>query len=623
MSDVGFQQLRMTVQWDGTQTLTFRSNIKAAVDCALLQNVTPVLAIYPAKPTLIGSSDSAQSSFASFVALVGTAFPSVHNFIIGNEPNVNRFWQPQYSGGQDAAAKDYEHTLAYSYDRLKVARPDVTVWGPAVSSRGNDNATAASNPSHSPTWFIKSMGDAYRASGRSKPIFDEFNMHPYPPTQDTDPFSKPFQWPQAGAANLDRTKQALYDAFHGTAQPIPAEQAGGATAQFAGGGLAINLDEAGEQTVVTGHDGAYTSPPESISPISEAQQSTNHVELAEIAACDPDVKALLYFPLIDDTSLSSGFQSGNLFADFAHKQSYAGVKNKIASAKGNCQGATKNWQHTTSVIGAQGVWGGPGTDAGSQAPTRPSKVTGLQTGVTVNEDATYVATLVKVGGGAVGAAVTGTAQAYFKPVIKFSSGATPFADGTYQYVVKLTAATTVGTPNVRTTTLTSNTFTIGSATSAGAAAPNVFTMTGPLSTMFLNFLPANPLNFTFPSLDQLMGSVVNLLGPSAVPLTGFLAFTVGPSPYRVSQSAGAKLPVYKLPVTKAGQKLRLPKVKLPAGTYKAQLALTAASGAKATVTTPAFTLDAKGKVAVGKATSVTKPAKKPVKKPKPKPKKKK
>ena len=45
------------------------------------------------------------------------------------------------------------------------------------------------------------------------------------------------------------------------------------------------------------------------------QQSDSHVQLAEIAACDPDVKALLYFPLIDDTSLSGGFQSGNLFAD--------------------------------------------------------------------------------------------------------------------------------------------------------------------------------------------------------------------------------------------------------------------------------------------------------------------
>jgi hypothetical protein len=617
--DIGYSDLRMTVQWDEATptTIPYQGNLQAAIDCALINNVRPILSIYPLHPNAIGSSDGQQQAFASFVALVGQAFPQVSNIIVGNEPNVNRFWQPQYAGGQDAAARDYEHTLAYSYDKLKVARPDVTVWGPAVSSRGNDNATAASNPSHSPVWFIKYMGDAYRASGRTKPIFDEFNMHPYPPTQDTDPFSKPFQWPQGGAANLDRIKQALYDAFHGSAQQIPAEQAGGATAQFAHQGLPINLDEAGEQTVVTGHEGAYTSPPESIAPISEAQQAANHVELAELAACDPDVKALLYFPLIDDTQLSSGFQSGNLFADLSHKQSYAGVKNKIAAAKGSCQSTTKNWQHTTGVIGAHGVWGGPGTAAGSQAPNRPSKMTGLQTGVTVNEDAAFVATLVKVGGGTVGAAVTGTAKAYYKPVIKFSSGKTPFPDGVYQYVVKLTAATA----SARTATLTSNTFKIGTPTSAPLTTPsaglNLFA-TGSVASFF-SITAFNPLNVTGGTLPNLLGNLSNTLGVVIQTTNGTLTFALQPSGFRAPQSAKPKLPVYKLPVTKAGQKLKLPKIgKLRAGRYKAILALKGADGSAATITTPAFTVDAGGKL----GTKAAKPAKKPVKKTAPKPKKK-
>ena len=130
------------------------------------------------------------------------------------------------------------------------------------------------------------------------------------------------------------------------------------------------MDEAGEQTVVTGHEAAYDGTPENVTPISEAQQSTNHVELSEIGACDPAVKTVLYFPLIDDTGISSGFQSGNLFADLAKKQSYAGMKAKIASAKGNCQGGVagipQSWSHTEQVIGALGIFGGPGTDPGSQ-----------------------------------------------------------------------------------------------------------------------------------------------------------------------------------------------------------------------------------------------------------------
>ena len=104
-------------------------------------------------------------------------------------------------------------------------------------------------------------------------------MHPYPPIQDTDPFSKPFQWPQAGAANLDRIKQALWDAFNGTAQPMPAEQAVGQGATVGAGrtALPINLDEVGEQTVVDRARGAYTDAPENVIPITEQQQSDSHV----------------------------------------------------------------------------------------------------------------------------------------------------------------------------------------------------------------------------------------------------------------------------------------------------------------------------------------------------------
>jgi hypothetical protein len=291
-------------------------------------------------------------------------------------------------------------------------------------------------------------------------------MHPYPPIQDTDPFSKPFQWPQAGAANLDRVKQALWDAFNGTGQPIPAEQAGGQIAKFAGAGLPIDLDEAGEQTVVTGHEAAYNSPPENVVPITEQQQSDNHVQLAEIAACDPDVKALLYFPLIDDTSLSGGFQSGNLFADFAHKISYGGVKTKIASAKGNCQGGvagiSQAWVHTTSVLGAQGIFGGPGTDPGSQPTTpKPLLTTGLWTSVTTTEDATYTATIVKVPGGPVGTPLTGTAKAYFKPGLHFTG--LKLLPGTYQFQIVLKAVTNP----TRTTTLTSSSFVVGTPTTTG------------------------------------------------------------------------------------------------------------------------------------------------------------
>jgi hypothetical protein len=474
VKDIGYQDLRMTVQWDADAptAIPFPDHITDAINCAQLNGVRPILAIYPQRPNAIGSDASRQQQFAAFVGLVGQAFPAVKDFIVGNEPNVNRFWQPQYVNAKDAAAVDYEHTLARSYDALKAVRPDALVWGPAISSRGNDNANAASNPSHSPVWFIKDMGTAYRVSGRTAPIFDEFNLHPYPPVQDTDPFSKKFQWPQAGAADLDRIKQALWDAFNNTGQPTVTEQAGGRITAFAAPQrLPVSLDEVAEQTVVTGDQGPYDGTPENVTPIDEAQQAAHQVELAEIAACNPAVNAVLYFPLIDDTGISTGFQSGDLYAGLGRKQAYDAMKAKIAAAQGNCQGGVagiaQTWAHTARVIGAAGILGGPGTKAGSQPANRRFGVRAVWTSMTANEDVTYRAFLLRVKAPAKATAkltrdaktvvtLTGLAHAYVRPGLRFTAKK-PLPVGYYRISIVLRAATNP----LRSTILTSRSFTVG------------------------------------------------------------------------------------------------------------------------------------------------------------------
>ena len=68
---------------------------------------------------------------------------------------------------------------------------------------------------------------------------DAFSFHPYP-NEATDPLERGYAWPNAGFANLDRLKQALWDAFHGTAQPTTVE------------GLRLHLDEVGWQVDTPG-----------------------------------------------------------------------------------------------------------------------------------------------------------------------------------------------------------------------------------------------------------------------------------------------------------------------------------------------------------------------------------
>ena len=50
--------------------------------------------------------------------------------------------------------------------------------GGAVSPRGSDNPSLT-RQTHSPTGFIRDLGIAYRASGRTTPIMDAFAFHPY------------------------------------------------------------------------------------------------------------------------------------------------------------------------------------------------------------------------------------------------------------------------------------------------------------------------------------------------------------------------------------------------------------------------------------------------------------
>jgi len=170
------------------------------------------------------------------------------------------------------------------------------------------------------------------------------------------------------------------------------------------------------------------------------------------------VKSLLFFLLIDDPSVSNGFQSGNLAADFTHKLSYDGVKNEIGAAHGNCLGGVPGvprlWHHTMQVVGAQAVFGGPSTTPGSQISRKPAGITSLLTSVTATENATYKAMLVKLPGGRF-RLVTGHVRAYRRPAITLPTVGLPA--GVYKLQIVLTAEANPA----RTTTFTSKTFTVG------------------------------------------------------------------------------------------------------------------------------------------------------------------
>ena len=68
------------------------------------------------------------------------AGPSIRYLIVGNEPNLNRFWMPQFTKRRlDAAASSYLGLLAQTYDAIKAVAPGTIVIGGSLAPRGSDN----------------------------------------------------------------------------------------------------------------------------------------------------------------------------------------------------------------------------------------------------------------------------------------------------------------------------------------------------------------------------------------------------------------------------------------------------------------------------------------------------
>jgi hypothetical protein len=268
------------------------------------------------------------------------------------------------------------------------------------------------------------------------------------------------------------------------------------------------------------------------------------------------------------------------------------------------------------VVGAQAIFGGPGKAVGSDQPDHPTGTGKVTISATASEDASYTATLYQVvdedgDGEQKAASETGVVKAYFTPAITINPGS--LQDGFYQVVLRLTAVATTGTPNARSSIFRSKVFKVGNATS-NVTVISSLSLTGNLNGVFTSPPGGFTINLGSTSTFQVLTNVSNQLGTphlSGFVNLGFLATVL--IPYRATQSAHAKLPVYKIRMTK-GKKLVFPRIKkLPAGHYKMRFAI-AAGRAHAVLTTPAFAVDAKGKLSFGKTKPVKPKPKKPKKK---------
>src|SRR5919197_3820493 len=282
----GLRAVRMTQEWATGPTEPGGADfdeLKNAVTAAQLDGVQVVLSVTNHGSRTTPLSDQDQSDFATYAANVARALPYVRDYVIGNEPNLNRYWLPQFGlDGSDAAAPAYESLLAKTYDALKAVSPKITVLGGAVSPRGIDRPNTGRD-THSPTAFITDMGAAYRASGRTKPIMDEFAFHPYGDNSSQPPTATHPNSTSIGVADYPKLVALLGQAFDGTAQQ--------------GSTLPIVYDKYEVETQVPSTQRSFYSgrEPTTTKPVDPATQGAYYPPAIPLAFCQPHVRGIFLF----------------------------------------------------------------------------------------------------------------------------------------------------------------------------------------------------------------------------------------------------------------------------------------------------------------------------------------
>jgi hypothetical protein len=322
VKDAGFDAIRITSIWAPGQTEPEPDEVDVLRNVATASkdlDVRLFIAVYHAGSATTPRTDEARGQFSSYVASLARELP-VRDFIIGNEPNLNRFWMPQFGpNGEDLAAQDYMLLLAQSYDALKEVSEDVKVIGGAIAPRGSDRPELPRD-THSPTAFIRDLGAAYRQSGRDEPLMDVLAYHPYETNSSVPPGDPHPNSTTMTLGDYDRLVTLLGEAFDGTEQE--------------GEDLPIVYTEFGVESRIPPdkqdlYDGQEFA---SVKPVDEQTQAAHYDKAIRLAYCQKTVIGILLFHVFDELDLR-GWQSGTRYVDDTPKASYEPVKRVAEEAR--------------------------------------------------------------------------------------------------------------------------------------------------------------------------------------------------------------------------------------------------------------------------------------------------
>jgi hypothetical protein len=317
----GFGALAVSSVWEPGETEPDANEVdvlRRLAEAADAADVRLFVIVYQPGSATTPLTPEARTEFAAYTAAVADDVPSVRDLIIGNEPNLNRFWLPQFGpGGENVSAAAYLRLLAATYDAVKADRDEVRIWGGATAPRGSDRP-GAPRATTSPTAFVQALGAAYRQSGRSRPVMDGFVHHPYPESADVPIDLRHPRVKTIGLADYGKLVTLLSRAFDGTAQK--------------GDDLPILYGEIGVETAIPAAKQGLYDGTEITATATEQEQAVAYRRTLELAVCQPNVEGVLFFHLRDEPSLT-GWQSGVRYADGSTKLSLRPVREAVEEAE--------------------------------------------------------------------------------------------------------------------------------------------------------------------------------------------------------------------------------------------------------------------------------------------------
>jgi hypothetical protein len=228
--------------------------------------------------------------FANFVRMLATRYNgntagrgSVTLWSIWNEPNLQQFLYPQFSGKRIVSVANYARLLKAGYAAIKGANPSALVAAGETSAQGRDKPLKGASETVAPGTFARLL--AQQKGVR----FDAWAHHPYP----TSPSAKPLEqvrYPNVTLSQLPRFEKDLKTWFH---RAVP-----------------VWITEYGHETKPGEPHG-----------VSNATQAAYAKQALTVARKDPNVQMFIWFTFRDNAG--NPWQSGLEQPSGAHKPSYA------------------------------------------------------------------------------------------------------------------------------------------------------------------------------------------------------------------------------------------------------------------------------------------------------------